>query len=42
MTYPHIAEPNVNRPSEIVHIRFAPNRSTIQPDSGMTMARATG
>ena len=38
---PHMAEPSVNRPSEIIHIRFAPNRSTIQPDSGMTMANAS-
>ena len=37
---PHRAEPTVNRTSDVIQVRLAPNRSTVHPDIGMTMARA--
>ncbi len=38
---PHKAEPAVNRISEIMYIRRAPNRSAAQPLTGITAASAS-
>ena len=38
---PHSALPTPNSDTEIIQIRFEPNRSVIQPVSGITVASAS-
>ena len=38
---PHNTDPAMKRVSEIIHIRLAPTRSTAQPVTGMTRAKAS-